>query len=161
MVLGCCFGIAMSAMAQGQKAGLWEVTSAMTWQQSPFPAGMSGGPNSPFGGGTHTNTVCITQEQIDKFGAPPPQTRGDCQVANVAKSASGMTAEITCTGNMTGKGTVVATWTDAEHTISKVHFTGTLQAGPSPKPVEWTVSSTSVFKSADCGDVKPLVVPAK
>jgi Protein of unknown function (DUF3617) len=153
--------MALASRAQSRKAGLWEVTSNMTWQQSPFPAGMSGGPNSPFGGGTHTNSVCITQEQIDKFGAPPPQMRGDCQVANVAKSATGMTAEITCSGSMTGNGTVVASWTDEDHTISKVHFTGTLQAGPSPKPVEWTVDSTSVFKSADCGNVKPIVAPGK
>jgi hypothetical protein len=162
LALGCCFlGIGMTAQAQSRKAGLWEVTSNMTWQQSPFPAGMSGGPNAPFGGGTHTNSVCITQEQIDKFGAPPPQTRGDCQVTNVAKQATGMTADITCSGSMSGKGTVVASWTDEDHTISKVHFTGTMQAGPSPKPVEWTVDSTSVFKSADCGGVKPIVVPGK
>ncbi len=161
VVASCCFGVALAAQAQSRKAGLWEVTSTMTWQQSPFPAGMSGGPNSPFGAGAHTNTVCITQEQIDKFGAPPPQTRGDCQVTNVSKQATGMTAEMTCSGNMSGKGTLVASWTDEDHTISKMHFTGTMQAGPSPKPVEWTVDSTSVFKSADCGNVKPLGTPGK
>jgi hypothetical protein len=60
---------------------------------------------------------------------------------------------------MSGKGTVAASWIDQEHTTSKVHFAGTLQAGPAPKPVEWTVESTSVFKSADCGGVKPYVAP--
>ena len=148
MVLGCCFlGIGMTAQAQSRKAGLWEVTSNMTWQQSPFPAGMSAGPNSPFGGGAHTNAVCITQEQIDKYGAPPPQTRGDCQVSNFNKQANGVSADMTCTGSMSGKGTFSASWTDEEHSTSKVHFTGTMQAGPSPKPVEWTVDSTSVFKA--------------
>jgi len=161
VVLGCCFGMAMTAQTQSRKAGLWEVTSNMTWQQSPFPAGMSGPPNSPFGGGAHTNSVCITQEQIDKFGAPPPQPRADCQVSNVIKQATGMTAEMTCSGSMSGKGTLVASWTDEDHTVSKMHFTGTLQAGPSPKPVEWTVDSTSVFKSADCGNVKPIAAPGK
>jgi Protein of unknown function (DUF3617) len=162
VVLGYCFlGIGINAQAQSRKAGLWDVTSNMTWQQSPFPAGMSAGANSPFGGGTHTNTVCITQEQIDKFGAPPPQTRGDCQVSNLVKTANGMTAEMACTGSMSGKGTLVASWTDEDHTISKMHFSGTLQAGPSPKPVEWTVDSTSVFKSADCGNVKPIAPPGK
>jgi hypothetical protein len=62
---------------------------------------------------------------------------------------------------MSGKGTIVASWTDADHTISKTHFTGTLRAGQSPKPVEWTVDSTSVFKSVDCGDVKPIASPAR
>jgi len=98
---------------------------------------------------------------MDKFGGPQPQTHGDCQVSNVVKQASGMTAEITCTGNMSGKGTVTASWIDQEHTASKVHFAGTLQAGPEPKPVEWTVESTSVFKSADCGGVKPFIAPGK
>jgi hypothetical protein len=161
VVVASCFGISLTAQAQSRKAGLWDVTSTMTWQQSPFPAGMSAPANSPFGGGAHTNAVCITQEQIDKFGAPPPQTRSDCQVANVVKSATGMTAEIACSGTMSGKGTIVASWTDDDHTISKMHFAGTMQAGPSPKPVEWTVDSTSVFKSADCGSVKPIVPPSR
>jgi Protein of unknown function (DUF3617) len=161
VVVSSCAGMALTAQAQSRKAGLWEVTSTMTWQQSPFPAGMSTGPNSPFGGGIHTNTVCITQEQIDKFGAPPPQTHGDCQVSDVAKQATGMTAGMTCTGTMSGKGRLVASWTDEDHTISKMHFTGTMQAGASPKPVEWTVDSTSVFKSTDCGNVKPVAVPGK
>ena len=162
MVLGCCLWMAaICARAQSPKAGLWEVTSTMTWVQSPFPAGMAAGGNSPFGGGTHTTSTCITQEQMDKFGAPPPQTRGDCKVTNVVKQADGMTAEITCSGSMSGKGTVAASWIDQEHTTSKVHFAGTLQAGPEPKPVEWTVNSTSVFKSADCGGVKPLAMPSK
>ncbi len=95
VVLGCCFlGIGTTAQAQSRKAGLWEVTSNMTWQQSPFPSGMSAPAGSPFGGGAHTNSVCVTQEQIDKFGAPAPQTRGDCQVTNVSKQATGMTAEM-------------------------------------------------------------------
>jgi hypothetical protein len=161
IVASCCFAMALTSQAQSRKAGLWEVTSNMTWQQSPFPAGMSAPPNSPFGGGAHTSTVCITQEQIDKYGAPPPQTRGDCQVSNFNKQATGVSAEMTCTGSMSGKGTFSASWTDEEHSTSKVHFTGTLQAGPSPKPVEWTVDSTSVFKSADCGNVKPIAPPGK
>ncbi len=160
MLMACCFSLATTGTwAQNRKAGLWEVTSNMTWQQSPFPAGMSAPPNSPFGGGPRTTSVCITQEQIDKYGAPPPQTRGDCQVSNFNKGANGVSADMTCTGSMTGKGTFSASWTDEEHTTSKVHFTGTLQAGPSPKPVEWTVDSTSVFKSADCGSVKPVATP--
>jgi Protein of unknown function (DUF3617) len=162
VMLGCCLlGIGISAQAQSRKPGLWEVTSNMTWQQSPLPSGMSGGANSPFGGGTHTNSVCVTQEQIDKFGAPMQPARGNCQVTNVSKQATGMTADMTCSGTMNGKGTLVASSTDDDHSVSKLHFTGTLQAGPNPKPVEWTVDSTSVFKSADCGSVKPIVVPSK
>ena len=81
-----CFCNGASAWAQStRKAGLWEVTSTMTWQQSPMPAGMPVNPNSPFAGGAHTTQVCVTQAQIDRYGALPPQTRGDCQVTNIQK----------------------------------------------------------------------------
>ena len=82
MMLGCCL-LALTVLAWAQsnrKPGLWEVTSTMTWQQSPMPPGMQAPPGSPFGGGPRTTQVCVTQAQIDKFGGPAPQTRGDCQV---------------------------------------------------------------------------------
>jgi hypothetical protein len=147
------------AWAQGRKAGLWEITTTMTWQQTPFPAGMTppGGANSPFAGGPHTSQVCLTQAIIDKYGAPVPQSRAaDCQFANVQKTDHDMTAEMVCTGRMNGKGTVKSAWDDPEHAKGNVHFTGTVQARSGTMPVEWTSESTSVFKSADCGDVKPV-----
>jgi hypothetical protein len=150
-VCGLAFGLL--AWAQGRKAGLWEVTATMSWQQSPFPAGMA--PMSQ----PHTTQVCVTQEQIDKFGTAPPQTRGDCQVNNVVKRADGMSAELVCTGPMSGKGDVQASWNDNLHSRAKVHFLGEMQMGPNPKPVEWTVDSTSVYKGADCGTVKPMQMP--
>lgn len=163
--LGCCFFvIAALVWAQNRKAGLWELTTTQTWQQSPFPAGMSsappgGGGNSPFGGGTRTTQVCLTQQQIDKYGAIVPQIRG-CQVTNIVKTASGMTADMVCTGKMSGKGTLDASF-DGDHATGKIHFIGSIQAGPNTKPIEWTTHSSSIFKSADCGDVKPFPMPDK
>ena len=113
---------------------------------------------NPMGSGQHTTQVCLTQQQIDKYGAIPPQTRS-CQVTNIVKKSDGMTAELECTGSMSGKGTVEATWIDSEHAKGKVHFTGELRMGPNTKPVEWTAESTSVFKSSDCGSVKPAPAP--
>src|SRR6185437_17134977 len=126
MLLVGVFGLALGlfAEAQGRKAGLWEVTATMTWQQSPFPAGM--GPMSQ----PRTTQVCVTQEQIDKFGTAPPQTRGNCQVNNVVKSATGMSAELVCTGPMSGKGDIQASWNDDLHSRAKVHFLGSMQTGP-------------------------------
>lgn len=151
------------AWAQGRKPGLWEMTTTMTWQQSPFPAGMTppGGPNSPFGGGPRTTQVCLTQEIIDKYGAPVPQTRrGDCTFTNVNKTDHSMTADMVCTGMMSGKGTVQSSWDDPEHAKGSVHFTGSIQGRGGNTPVEWTSESTSVFKGSDCGDVKPIPIPA-
>ena len=145
----CVLALTSFAWAQTRKAGLWKVTSTMTWQQSPFPGGMN------HMGGPRTAEVCVTQEQIDKYGAVPPQTRGDCHVTSVNKSDHGMTAEMECSGRMQGKGTVQASWTDDTHSTSKVHFTGNMQMGPNSKPFEWTIESSSVFEGSDCGDVKP------
>jgi hypothetical protein len=133
----------------------------MTWQQSPFPAGMPTPPggNSPFGGGPHTSQVCVTQEMIDRYDGPMPQSRGECQVKNMEKSATGMTADYVCTGHMTGTGKLEASWTETGESHSKLHFTGTMQMGQRSTPVEWTVDSTSTYKGSDCGNVRPVPIP--
>ena len=140
--------------AQSRKAGLWELTTTQTWQQSPSAAAMAGG--------THTTLVCLTQQQIDKYGAIVPQTRGRaCEVTNIVKKGDGMTADMVCTGAMSGKGTLESHLVDSDHAKGKVHFVGSIQAGPNAMPIEWTAQSSSVFKGADCGDVKPVPMPGK
>ena len=162
ITLGCClFALAVIAWAQTtRKAGLWEITSTMTWQQSPMPPGMQAPPGSPFGGGPRTMQVCVTQAQIDKYGAPPPQTRGDCQMTGIQIRPTGMSATMACTGRVVGSGSVEATFIDSEHTRSKVHFSGTMTMGPNSRPIEFSMESTSAFKSADCGSVQPIVTPS-
>ena len=163
--VGCTLvASAMLLMAQAdRKPGLYEMTSTMTWQQSPFPAGMQmpAGANSPFGGGPHTMQVCITQEMIDRYGGPVPQSRGDCRMKNMQKSASGMTADYVCTGQMNGTGKVESNWSESGQSHSKVHFTGTMQMGPQSTPVEWTMESNSTYKGADCGSVKPIPIKSE
>lgn len=163
--VGCCF-VAAAALLVAQsnrKPGLYDVNSTMTWQQSPLPPGvqMPAGANSPFGGGPHTSQVCVTQEMIDRYGGPTPQSRGDCQVSNVNKTANGMTADYICTGHMNGTGKLEGSWNETGESHSKVHFTGTMQMGQRSAPIEWTLESTSTFKSADCGSVKPMAMPPK
>ena len=107
-----------------------------------------------------TTQVCVTQAMIDKYGGPSPAPqRGNCQVTNVSIKPNGMTAKITCTGQMTGTGTVEATYTDANTTQSKMHMSGTMQMGQNSHPIDMTVNSTSVYKGADCGSVKPFTMP--
>ncbi len=149
---------AVFAWAQTRKPGLYEITSTMTWQQSPMPNGMA--PPAAMGG-PRTNQVCVTQAMIDKYGAPMANNRDECQVTNVQKSDHGMTAEMVCSGHFSGKGTVAYSWVDSEHSTGKVHFTGQMQMGPNTKPIEWTSESTSTFKSADCGSVKPIEPKSK
>lgn len=157
ITLGCCFfTLTLLVWAQARKPGLWEMTTNQTWQQSPFPPGM---PN-PMGNGPRTTQVCVTQEQLDKYGAVVPQQSRYCQVTNVVKKPNGMTADMECTGPMSGKGTLESSWTDPDHAKGKVHFTGEIHMGSNTKPIEWTAESNSVFKSSDCGNVKPMAMPA-
>jgi hypothetical protein len=152
-LIACMAAAAVVAWAQTRKAGLWETTTLMSWQKSPMP---NGAPPPGAMGGSHTSQVCLTQAMIDKYGAPMPLNRADCSVTNIEKTDHGMTAEMVCTGRMNGKATMESSWQDPEHAKGKVHFTGNVEAGQTPRPVEWTANSSSVFKSADCGTVKPV-----
>lgn len=165
IALSCCLFAAVNlGSAQTRKPGLWELTTVMTWQQTPLPPSMvaAAGPNSPFAPTTHTTQVCLTQAMIDKYNAIIPDSHsGDCTVANLVKSSHGMSADWLCKGKMSGKGTLESTWSEDGRAKGKVHFAGSLQAGSNPLPVEWTAESTSVFKASDCGSVKPITMPDK
>jgi len=161
ITLSCClFALAIAALAQAvRKPGLYETTTSMTWQQSPFPPGMPASAMAAMRG-PHTEQVCLTQAMIDRYGAPIPQSRGNCQITNIQMKPTGMTAEMVCTGNMSGHGEVESSWAEGSGVKGKVHFSGTMQAGPNPMPVEWTNQWTSVYKGPDCGSVKPVPMPA-
>jgi hypothetical protein len=159
IVLVCCLPMLVAA-AQGQskqKPGLWEVTSQMTMTGMPqMPPNM---PNSPFA--PHTTQVCVTQAMVDKYGGPMQQPqRGDCQTTNISVKPDGMTAEIACTGQMTAKGSITATFTNGDTSDMTMHLSGTMQMGPNSRPIDMTVHATSVYKGADCGTVKPMTMPA-
>jgi hypothetical protein len=40
-------------------------------------------------------------------------------------------------------------------------MSGTMQMGQNSHPVDMTVNSTSVYKGADCGSVKPFAMPGQ
>lgn len=164
ITMGCClFAVVFLAWAQSnRKPGLWEMTTNMTWQQSPMPPGAttSQGANSPSGGGPHTTQVCLTQAMINKYGAPVPQTRsGECQISNVAIKTTSMTADWICNGRMAGRGTLESSWADPNHAVGKVHFVGNMQMGPNSRPIEYTINSSSVYKGPNCGSVQPAPMP--
>jgi hypothetical protein len=150
------FAATTLASAGTRKAGLWELTTTTTWQKSPSIPGAEG---DALRGGTRTREVCLTQEMIDLYGALLPQSRGQCTLANKVVKSGSITADWVCTGMMSGKGALQSTWTDTEHETGKVHFVGTFQVGTELQPVEWTTESSSVFKNASCGGVKPLPLP--
>jgi hypothetical protein len=149
MTLGLCV-IAFAAQAKSQKgkAGLWEITSSMS---------MSGMPNMP-SMGSHTMQVCVTQAMVDKYGGPysNPQN-GQCQTSNVVVTATGMTANVTCTGRTNMTGTVQTTFVDANTTKTTMQMS---MSTPNGQSMTMTTQSTSTYKGPDCGSVKPLAMPA-
>jgi hypothetical protein len=152
IMLGCClFGMASIASAQSRKPGLWEITTTMHYPIS------SATPGRPATMGPLTSQVCLTQALIDKYGAPLPQV-GQCKVTSLNKQANSVKVEMTCTGRSNIKATGESTWTATTATGS-MHFFGMAGSGSGAKPMEWTSTSTSVFKSADCGSVKPYPMP--
>ena len=156
----CCFAVAVFAWGQTkQKPGLWEVTSTMSMAGMPqMPAGAPSA--SPFA--PHTSQVCVTQAMIDKYGGPNPQLpHGDCKVTDVSRTSDGMTAKIACTGQMSATGTVESTWPDANTTHTTVHLTGSMAMGQMNHPIDMTMKADSVYKGADCGNVKPPQMPSE
>ena len=163
ITLACLFAMTVFVWAQAtRKPGLWEMTTTMNWQKSPLPPGVTLPPGmaSPFSAMTHTSQVCLTQAMIDKYGAPMAQTKGDCQINNVVLKPTGMTANMVCSGQITGTGTIESTFAGPDRAKGKVHFTGTMKQGSSTLPIEWTIDSLSTYKGLDCGSVKPMTMPA-
>lgn len=147
MVMGCCLPmmVTMASAQQQRKPGLWELTTVTTMEGVP-PGGANGTP--------HVAPVCFAQEMIDKYGAIVPTISG-CKVTNVSVRPGHMTASMVCSGRMMGTGELESSWSDPEHATGSIHFKGTAGA----RTMEWTSRTTAVFKSPDCGAVKPMPLP--
>src|SRR5215475_7326512 len=156
------FSVAVIVFAQSKeahhngKAGQWEVTTTMTWQKAPVRPGSPGGPPA---GGSHTTSVCLTQEMVDA-GALLPQSRGQCTIQNKVGKPGSLTANYLCTGKMKGLGNLESTFPDLEHVTGSIHFVGTLDVNGHAQPIEWTTSSSSVFNGAECKNHNTTTVSA-
>jgi hypothetical protein len=148
-VLGICLiAVAAQAQSSSRKPGLYEVTSQMS---------MSGGPSNMPAMPARTTQVCVTQAMIDKYGGPTttPQT-GQCQMTNVSLTASGMTANISCTGRTAMTGTVQMTFVDANTSKTTINMTMAMGANT----MNMSMQATASYKGADCGSVQPMAMPA-
>jgi len=136
-------------------AGLWEVTTTTIVIKSPIPPGAPGGPPRP---GSHTTMVCLTQEMVDA-GALLPQSRGQCRIQDKVVKPGGVTGTYVCTGRMKGMGKLESTLPDLEHVNSSIHFEGTTEVNAQSRPLEWTTTSTSVFKGSQCTQTPAGLAP--
>jgi hypothetical protein len=88
----------------------------------------------------------------------PPSLK-DCELSNVSKTANSFKADMTCKGGYNGFGSVESTWSDPDHVVGKVRFVSKTRETTNARALTWTQESTAVFKSADCGQVKPRRMP--
>jgi hypothetical protein len=158
----CLLAVVPFSGAQSRKAGLWEVTTKTailqpgnrvgttinngsdTQAQSTEPAGLP---------------VCLTQAQIDKYGVILPPSLRDCELSNVVQKPDGVSGDMICKGTYNGKGSIESTWTDDDHASGKIRFVAKSRDTSKPMSITWTQESTAVFKSPDCGNVKPRPMP--
>jgi hypothetical protein len=149
-MLALLLPVTLSAAAQDRKPGLYDLT-IVTTTASPsaksYPA--------------RTMQACLTQEMIDKYGAIVPENLTHaCQLVNVVKKRGGMTADMVCSGGITGKGTLEINWTDSEHTKGTLHFAGVIHPRDTDIKLEWTAETTSAYKGPDCSVLNPPTPPA-
>lgn len=150
-ILGCFLLAALSMDGQTQKPGLYDVTITTTTVFPSRKASPSGTVHPP-----RNIQSCLTQDMIDQYGAIVPQYLANtCQLTNVVKKPGKMTADMVCSGRMTGKGTLEIGWNDSEHAKGLLHFSGSMRPGENEIKIEWSAATTSVYKGPDCGELKP------
>jgi hypothetical protein len=157
----CLLAVNVSSAQQSRKAGLWMIsTTTRIQQQGESPANLGGHPgqssSEPVG-----LPACLTQEVVDKFGVILPPSLRDCELSNVVQAADSFHADMTCKGSYNGVGSVESTWTDEDHVAGKVRFVSRTGEAGKGRQLTWSQESTAVFKSSDCGNVKPRQIPVK
>ena len=170
--------VATGAQAQSAKPGLWEIQSkmggnpqvdqAMAQMQQQMAAmspaqrkmmedmmarqGVSMGTGP---GGAMVVKVCITPEMAARQ-ALPTQTEGDCTTQVTSRSANTLKMNFVCTNPpSTGEGTYTFRGDTA------YDMTMLVKSQQDGKPMSTTVAGSGRWLGADCGQVKPLPLPAK
>jgi hypothetical protein len=163
--LGYCalIGVVAAWAQPTRKSGLWMIASnTRILQPGETPGnfvarGNGGDGQAPLSG----SPACLTPELIHKYGVILPPSLKDCELSNVLETAASFKADMTCRGGFNGFGSVESTWTDQDHVIGKVRFVSKTRETDNARSLTWTQESTAVFKSADCGEVKPRKIPVK
>lgn len=148
---------------QTRKAGLWLVASTTQIQQKGeapgnFGSRVQGTQAPPADGGV---PECLTQEIIDNYGVILPPSLKSCELYNILQTEESFKADMTCKGGFNGFGSVESTWTDPDHVVGKIRFVSKSKETTDARALTWTQDASAVFKSADCGNVKPRPLPAK
>lgn len=163
------YGMLMGVVAtwaqqpQTRKAGLWLVASTTQIEQKGetpgnFGSRAKGTQAPPADGGV---PECLTQEIVDNYGVILPPSLKNCELYNISQTAESFKADMTCKGGFNGFGSIESTWTDPTHVVGKIRFVSKSKETEDARALTWTQDASAVFKSADCGNVKPRALPAK
>ena len=166
---------ALAAQAQVTKPGLWEVTSKlggsadmdkamaqMQQQMASMPPEQrkqmeamlaKQGMSMTATPGGMMSKMCITKDMVDR-GQMPVQSQGDCTSTTSNKTSSGMTFKFSCASPpSSGEGQYTFMGDNAYTMKMKIN---TPQQG---KPVITTMDSSGQWLGADCGNIRPMVLP--
>ena len=170
---------ATTAGAQNLKPGLWEVTNKMQTASGQMEAQMAqaqeqmaamppeqrkmmeemmaqrgvklgaGGPGSGM-----SAKICLTKEMVERNEVPAQQ--GDCKTTQHARTGNTMKMSFVCTNPPSnGEGQVTFVGPDAYN--MKMLVNTTVQG----KPEKINMDGTGKWLGADCGSIKPMVMPKK
>jgi hypothetical protein len=162
---GVLMGVVAAWAQEGptRKAGLWLVASVTHIQQKGEEPGSFAARGQKEQAGPAEGGVpeCLTREIIDNYGVILPPSLKSCELYNVLQTADGFKADMTCKGAYNGFGSVESTWTDPDHVVGKIRFVSKTSESSDARALVWTQEASAVFKSADCGAVKPRALPAE
>jgi len=172
------FAFGSGAQAQTMKPGLWEITHKMQSASGDMEKGLAdmqkqmaamppeqrkmmqdmlakqGIATGAGGMGSTAVKVCMTREMIERNEVAPPE--GDCKASPSPRTGNTMKMSFTCTKPpTTGEGQV--TFVSAEAYTSKMVVK--TQAGGRPEQI--TMDGQGKWLSAECGAIKPMVLPKK
>jgi hypothetical protein len=139
--------------------------------------------NLPVPGLPYTRLVCVTPEMAGKTNGSQAQQNSafavhllgsstQCSQSDVARTANGMTARVTCKVAMPGPGSASGSVTETSGTLTtvevdrdteetKIEMNGTVSTGSRADPVEMAAEFRRAYKGPDCGQVKPPKTPTR
>lgn len=160
MLMGVVAGWAQQTVTK--KAGLWMVSASTSIQQKDeTPESFKSRAKNEQSPAQSGVPECLTKEIIDGYGVILPPSLKSCELYNVLKTTDSFKADMTCKGSFNGFGAVESNWTDPDHVVGKVRFVSKTGGNDSARALVWTEEASAVFKSEECGAVKPRPLPGK
>lgn len=152
--------IAVPAIAGYGKAGLWNITTTINLgagmpDLSKLPPELQAQAQAALraqgitmNGNTMSVQHCMTPAEVSA-GHPDVSNLRQCQMSNMRQTASGFSADVGCSGQISGTGHVAFNFDSAEHYTGRISIVGTAQG----RAVNTTTALEGRWVSADCKGV--------